>query len=78
MSQNAPTGRESLVLDLYDGGLDSAAIAAKLELDPVYVVNVVNRYGSTAGSDRAWNGMVALGSARLLAALRRYHPEGRP
>ena len=77
MPGHGPTPREQEMLALQEEGLDAGEIADQLGLTRGYVTNALGRLGGT-GSDRAWNDMVRHGSAQLLAALHRAHPECRP
>ena len=71
---HGPTRREQQVLDLQEQGLGATEIARRPELKPSYVSSILGRLGGP-GSDRAWETMVRMGSASLLAAIRRHHPE---
>lgn len=72
-SQGALTGFERAVLDLWDAGLGSRAIATRLGRRERTVCKVINTYagGETGQHARA----IAAGTDALLAALRAHHPE---
>lgn len=64
---------ERQVLELWDSGLGIPAIAERTGKYPTYVRAIVERY--VGSGDRAFEQMTRDGSAALLAAIRRHHPE---
>lgn len=70
---HGPTVREQQVLDLYEADVAPADIAAKLGMQVGYVQQVVARLHRPTLED--WQSPAAEASDRLLAALRRHHPE---
>ncbi len=74
MDGHGLTRREQQLLDLQERGLDPGRIPAELGLKRSYVAKTLSRLGGP-GSDGGWDSMVRLGSERLLAAIRRHHPD---
>lgn len=70
---HGPTVREQRILDLYEAKVAPADIAAKLEVKVSYVQQVVARLHRPRLED--WQSPAAEASERLVAALRRHHPE---
>lgn len=70
---HGPTVREQQVLDLYETNVAPADIAAKLGMQVSYVQQVVARLHRPVLED--WQSPAAEASERLVAALRRHHPE---
>lgn len=70
---HGPTVREQRILDLYEAKVAPADIAAKLEVKVSYVQQVVARLHRPLLED--WQSPAAEASERLVAALRRHHPE---
>lgn len=74
-----PIGSDALfaterdVLDLWEGGLSTQQIVDQGVYSRRFVTNTIGMFGTT--SDGGWSRMVRQGSAQLLAALRRHHPE---
>lgn len=64
---------EKEILDLSDAGEKPAAIAQRLGKDVACVRAIISRYAVTACNPH--ENMVRRGSAALLAAIRRHHPE---
>ena len=66
---------EVRVMDLWDEGLSIRKIAKRLNRPNSYVSEIISRFAPTAQDRRTGPAAIADGSRRLLAALRRYHPE---
>lgn len=71
---HGPTDREEQILALADAGMRPAEIAAKLGVGAPYASNVLHRLAN-AGTSRKFENMVERGSADLLRALCRHHPD---
>jgi hypothetical protein len=70
------TGGESAIMDLWDSGIrDYVEIAARTGYGPTYVEQVVGRYSISDQSLTSFDRMSSAGSALLLEALNRFHPE---
>lgn len=70
---HGPTAREQQILDMYDAHAGFDAIADALEVKASYARQVVARLHRPVLED--WQSPAAEASERLLAALRRHHPE---
>lgn len=68
-----PTVRETEILDLAETGLSSAAIGERLGLAERYVRDVRSRLSVSAREP--WKEDARRGSAMLLEAIHRHHPE---
>lgn len=71
---HGPTEREEEILALHEAGLRPAQIAAQLGVGEPYIASVLGRLANP-GASRVFEKMVAKGSAALLRALCRYHPD---
>ena len=72
---HGPTKREQQVLDLWESGKSTKAIAVELGVQVSTVKCVIDRLGGFGDAGVAFNAMVRQGSANLLAAIERFHPE---
>lgn len=63
--------REAEVMDLFDGGMGSVAIAAELNLNPAYVGKVIALYSGSWVENNAFDAMVRAGSIALAGAIAR-------
>ncbi len=70
---HGPTAREQQVIDLKEQGLEVSDIAQALNLSERYVRQVLQAlFAPKVGG---WQKAAQSGSANLLAALRRHHPD---
>ena len=65
----AVTPREQQVLDLADRGLDTAAIAAELQIRPDYVAQIRRYLAVDPAADERTDENIRRGSLRLLCAI---------
>lgn len=70
---HGPTVREQMIIDLTERGIDAAGIAERLGLSEGYVRQVAQAL--VAPPVGAWEAGARKGTANLLAALRRHHPQ---
>lgn len=70
---HGPTARENRVLALWEKNMDAEAIADELGMSKRYVQQVISNLAVPAMTN--WQGPAAAASDKLLAALRRHHPE---
>ena len=73
---HGPTRRETAILDLHDRRMEPDDIARELDLAPRYVRQVIASLANPPVGD--WQAAARMGSAALLRALRRHHPDRCP
>lgn len=67
------TPRERQILDAHESGAEPHEIAASMGVRCRYITNVISRFSVTAFDP--WKADAKAGSAALLAAIARAHPE---
>lgn len=70
---HGPTRREQAILDLHEEGKSLVDIGNKLDVSPHYAAQVVRSLAQPPLGD--WQKSARQGSASLLRALQRHHPE---
>lgn len=70
---HGPSPQEQSILDLWEQRVHPRRIAARVNRPETYVRSVIARLG--APSPGTWEPAARHGSAMLLEALRRHHPE---
>lgn len=72
------TPREKQIIDGYEAGQETEAIAEALNLSPRYVLQVKRNLLTPIGSEVTRNRQTAKASAMLRDAIRRAYPQGAP